>query len=742
MNQEDIKIKNVAERIPTMLINKFAKLGLENLQEISNIDLYKFSKMKGIGRSAVLELTNFKKEIEENLEDFYNIQIEKQKIHIFPIDYESINSNSFIELINESVIDYVNRLDEVEKSVVFNIYGINDLEKYSLEELGNYHSKSRERIRQIKNKILKDLQDFFNGSNADKLKCRCHEQIISQYNKFHKLINERRILSRELIDDILDEQFFYDRDYSNTVDLLIDIYGLTVCGKTETSFTSTTIILVPELDKGQIIKLARFILSFLKKEVTVVNQMQLIINCRRKNKNLSNWDISQLITTLQEVETIQSSEDNLYQIRFESLSNATDRAYRILLEKSDTMYIDDIVIEINKKLLHSTTSKIYNRDSLTLATDKRFIAQGKTGFWNLKIWNKNSYKIETLVKNALYNLDKPSTSEEIFVYIQAHRPEVKENSIRAIIGMHCLNVENEKWILPEWKKRYSDISLVKRKRRESTLEPKYRIEQRKRIMIFLEHKDNKSAFSSDIIKAIEKVDKKYSRPSFYKMFNQEKYFSKTEKGNKIIISLKQTDKNSISSLEEHNWKNVKQKLSRDVKSYFQENHNPDYQFSIEAVIDLFYKLLNYQINESELSGLKDRVLGNLNKFYTDSLDRVDKLNSLKQFLTCLEPMLKKILYIVNHEDYVYICAGKKGLGEVIGKLSKLDEYENRFKNERTARKYKFGKEIQSVYSHRNYDSHAANDWTELQIATVITNCFVVYLYTCAEYFEEINLVVN
>jgi len=142
--------------------------------------------------------------------------------------------------------------------------------------------------------------------------------------------------------------------------------------------------------------------------------------------------------------------------------------------------------------------------------------------------------------------------------------------------------------------------------------------------------------------------------------------------------------------------------------------------------------------EREFKALSERILGNMRKYYFDSINNIDKLNFLKQFLTTTDPLLKKILMFVNPVDYSWIKTHKKGLGDIIEKLNKIDPSRERYKDERTARAFKFGKQIQSVYYYRNNDTHEANDWTNSELTHAISCCFVFYIFACAEYYTEIK----
>lgn len=735
----EIEIQYISEAIPSILQKKFNSKRILNLQQVLDIDITEFKKIKGIGKSVVNKLIAFQELILNNSDILYEIHDRNSKQYILPIDFDSLNQFSLIELINESVIDYLNLYNnKIQTGILNHYYGFSNSKVFTLEEISNYFSKTRERIRQIKELLLIDIDTFLSGNLNIKLRCSCKKEICESYKELKFKVLKQGILSKELFTEILSNEYGYNNKYPESIDLLIDLLNLTICGKAETSFTNAEIIIPPKIDKKNFLKTAEIVLRTLKAELSPLNEMQLIINCKKKNKKILNLNILKAVQILPEIELIQSGETYLYQVKFEFLSNASDRAYRILLENGDTMYIDDIVSEINRRLVHSNVPKIYDRYSLHLASDNRFMSQGKTGNWNIKIWGKNSVQIDLLIKRALYKLNKPSTYEDIFSEVVKERKNLKEKSVRAIVGRDCLKVENDKWILPEWKQKYNHLAFLKRKKRAVTSEPEHRIEQRLRITEYLKNKQDYSSLGSEIINALKSYDKSYTRISFYIIFEQEEHFNKYKKGNRIYVSLRQTAKNEKLAIDQYNWQTLKMKIERDIMDFFADPTSPSYSFNLIKAIEVFYKLINHNTGVLEFNGLNQRILGNLNKYYLNASDRTDKLNFLKQFLTCLDPLLKKILYLISSSDYKSVISNKKGLGVIFEKLDKLDPTEERYKDSRTARKFRFGKHIQTVYHYRNSDTHSANDWTELQIANVITSCLVVYIFACSEYYEEIE----
>jgi hypothetical protein len=744
MNASEILIENIKEEIPTILMAKFETVGITNLAEVLSIDLVEFRHRRGVGAIVVDRLSELQEQVKDNLEKFSDVQIQNTKIHFLPVNEVIISTSNFLEVASEVVTDYLNLLPKRQhRGIINHFYGLNNSDKFTIDDLSHYYPLTSERIRQLRLMLLEEIRKIFKGEFNTELRCEIRQSAEANFTEIHKQLSTKRVLSYDDLIDTFRDAYSCENAAENEeiVDLLIDVLGFSRCGKVESVFSKADLIVVDEGAKKHFIKAADKTLRYLKKKIIPVNEMQAVIEIKRSNRSLQNIHITDSLNVLPEIEILDSEDQTFYQAKFEHLASAADRAYRVLLEKGDPMYIDDIVSEINYRLAHTGTSKIYDRHSLAIVADKRFVSMAKTGYWTLKEWNKNIDKLEDLVKSALYKLNKPSSYEEIYQVISADRSNIRENSVRAITGRDCLKVSGNKWILPEWRQKYSDLAFVKRKKRINTAEPGHRTEQRAQVIRYLKKKKNGKELASKIIKDLQVLDQRFSKVSFYKLFEQEEYFIK-DGSSKMTITLRVQDSTVNISVDQYNWKDVSKKLERDVSGAFSDSTSPSYSHSLSDSVQLFYQLITKETTENEFHGLPERILGNMKKYYFDSNDNIDNSNFLKQFLTSTDPILKKILWFINRAEYDWIKTHKKGLGDIIDKLSKLDSTRERFKDKRTARAFKFGKQVQSVYFYRNNDTHGANDWTIAELTNTISNCFAFYIFSCAEYYSELNEVLK
>jgi len=563
MDPSEIFVENIKEKIPSILISKFETFDIKTLEEVLSINIVEFGQKRGVGKTVIEKLREFQQQAELNLQAFTKLQSQNTKTHLLPVNESIVINSNFLQVISEAVNDYLNILTHNEhRGIIKHIYGLDNSDKFGLDDLSRYYQLSRERIRQIRNEVLEELKEIFVGVHNSKRRCQIRQEVADKFVDIQKHLASKRVLSFDNVVQTFRDTYSCENasNYEGIIDVLIYLMGFTRCGKVESTFTKVDLIVVDRDYKLDFIKAADKTIRILKKKIVPLNEMQIIIEIKRSNPLIHNAQITDALSVLPEIEIVHSTKNQvLYQLKFEHLSSAADKAYRVLLEIGrDEMYIDDIVSEINSRLSHIGNYRIYDRHSLAIAPDKRFVSLGKTGYWTLKEWDKNTDKLENLVKTALLKLNKPSTYEEICEVISITRSNVKWKAIRTTTGRHCLKVVGDNWILPEWKQKYAHMAFVERKRRVVTSKPEYRTEQREQVIKYLDKKDGKKELSSQIIKDIAPLDKRYTRQSFYKLFEQDDYFIK-DNTNRLEIKLRCKESVLNVTDSQYSWNDVRKK---------------------------------------------------------------------------------------------------------------------------------------------------------------------------------------
>ncbi|MBZ9779855.1 hypothetical protein LB452_13080 [Psychroflexus sp. CAK8W] len=253
MNQSEIEIKYILELIPSKLFKKLKILNISTAKEVMDIDLKEFSQIRGIGPTVIEQLQDFQETIHEDINSLIDLQLSKTREYILPIDFEDIESESFIEVFKETINDYLNLLDDDKlHKIISYSYGLNDLDKYTTDELAIYFENSSERIRQLKNEILNRLDKFLSGQKDENLRCKCENEISKHYLEIKSKIIDQKVLSKVSIYELVSPKTTITENFSSLIDLLIDVLGIHRCGKVETIFTTAEILILDKFIKGYI----------------------------------------------------------------------------------------------------------------------------------------------------------------------------------------------------------------------------------------------------------------------------------------------------------------------------------------------------------------------------------------------------------------------------------------------------------------------------------------------------------
>ena len=538
----DYSIDNLKSFLEKKLFLKLNKIGVKTIGDFEKLTLSEFSSHKGIGTNAIKLFLDFKTYFKNNKISLYDKIKEENELKIFPISKFKSEELNFLEELSKTVINFCDNTLKVKYSKIFlDYYGLGT-DKSSNADIALINNISNERVRQIRIKILKQFIQFVNQGIDLKNKIKLREDITNNLNKIKLEFNGIECFVFKEFKKYISTEFKINSidNFSNELEFLIDFLNYSFLGKIESQNTKAVIVTTNLKSKKIYSKIIEHTLLILKKECIKISENDLIINLKKKIGRFENKNIIRFIKTLPEIDCIKVNGNYLYEIKFHLLSRASDKAYRILYENKKEMYIDDIVSKINSLQIEHK-SKLYDRHSLTLHSDKRFKSFGKTGKWILSSSNTPTETIETLIKKALIRLDKPSTLEEIISKVNEERKNVNIKSIEILLSKICHKTVDKLYILKEWKNRYKDLKLLeKRKKYIRKNQPIHRLNQIKDVTVYLENKNQNKDYSSSIIKSLSSKDSKYTTQSFYKIFENKKYFEKIFEGKSLIIKLKKS----------------------------------------------------------------------------------------------------------------------------------------------------------------------------------------------------------
>ena len=323
---------------------------------------------------------------------------------------------------------------------------------YSLTDIGVFYELSRERVRQIESKAIREINLLL--TNKIK-KVQVDEQIVKTYSELYSRLNDNYVLiNQEQLEGILVEIFgeCLADSYRN---LLMEICGyvklpskfLKFRGTIKTSWCSK------KYYKEKYFQTLFQSIDVLFDKPEGMPIFDLIVLVKKSiNKKIDN-DL--LMIALSCVNEIEQNNDRVH-IRFNSLRNIADKAFRVLEHTQAPMHYSKLMSEINmlsaKEPDYKPLMNIHFTNQLVL--DDRFVPIGKSGEWGLKVWNNLSViTILEAIKLFFHKTGKPQKYNEIKSEVLKYRPDASENSIKAYLGnsRDFVRVGRGTFALASWK---------------------------------------------------------------------------------------------------------------------------------------------------------------------------------------------------------------------------------------------------------------------------------------------------
>lgn len=531
-------IDSIKDFIENKLYLKLKRIEVISISDLFDIDNETFLKQKGVGENTLKSLIQLQDYIKNNEQRVLDYLTKKTSIINLP---KNTNEKNFLENISIIVSTYCSFLKKPEyQKIIEKSYGISENRKSEYGDLAALFNYSSERVRQLKLKYIDEIQTFFGKGVDESKKIRIDDNILKRFNELKEEFGNKGCFVFDDFKKYIKDAFNLKKidHYDNQIYLLLDILNFSLYGKLETNFTNANLVSTNNKNKKTFIKIGVLAIEFLKQKCIKVTDEKILVYIKKNIGNFENQLIINFLKSLPEIESFKHDDENLFQIQFQLLSKASDKAFRVLNERGEEMHISEIVDEINK-IQAINKEKIFNRDSLALSRDKRFKPFGKTGYWTKSNDDKSTDKIENLILRALYRLDKPSSLIEILNEVKKERKNVNKNSIHILLSRICFKTNGNNYILKKWKLRYPKIDLKKKRKSINKIKSRsYRIKQIEDIIEFLKKKENGQAKASLIIKKLRIKSDKYTRQSFYKIFENENYFKKLKFEKNLIIRLK------------------------------------------------------------------------------------------------------------------------------------------------------------------------------------------------------------
>lgn len=190
-----------------------------------------------------------------------------------------------------------------------------------------------------------------------------------------------------------------------------------------------------------------------------------------------------------------------------------------------------------------------------------------------------------------------------------------------------------------------------------------------------------------------------------------------------------------------NWTIIKNEIFKETRTVVNGRFIRDHSEIIETLKDfLLFPLNNPQLH---LDGLETRVLNAMDKILVEGLPKKDNHAYFLE-IAKIEPLLRKLLYIVDQPLFNTLSQAKKGLHAFINALNLNPANVNLGASDPSlyTNDANFIDQIIIVYNLRNIESHQCAEWTNAEMHSKIQSILAVQLFIINKFFIEIHQIID
>jgi len=371
--------------------------------------------------------------------------------------------------ITESFIDATCKSQpERDLDIIKKRFGLNRESVYSLEEIGVYYDITRERVRQVEFKIISKLSELMYGSSESK-KFKIQESFVYEYKQVKdNLLDLDYILTKEEIRNFFQDRYGIDKESElfSSLNFLMELLGYCSISPKNNGYRGSTRLawcLKEQFNKAHTGKVFVYFNTLLDKPEKF-KFFDIVISLNKtKGHRLDKDFIRMLLKLCVEIEKLENEEDT-YQVKFECLPSAAERAFRVLQEKGEPLHFSEIAKIINLAELSLGKGKRITVTNLKnqLIADSRFKPIGRSGIWSLSDWNNVTTKtITQIMEDSFHEGGKPLSVNEVYQYVIARRPDASFRSVSVYLSNADVfaRVDKNQYALVVWGLKPLDKSI-------------------------------------------------------------------------------------------------------------------------------------------------------------------------------------------------------------------------------------------------------------------------------------------
>jgi Sigma-70, region 4 len=347
-------------------------------------------------------------------------------------------------------------------------FGLNHESVYSLEEIGIYYGITRERVRQVEFKIISKLSELMYGCSESK-KFKIQETLVHEYKQVKdRLLDLDYILTEEEIKNFFQDRYGIDKksESFSSLKFLMELLGYCSISPKNNGYRGETRLawcLKEKSNKAHNDKVFVYLNTLLDKPEKF-KFFDIVVSLNKtKGYRLDKEFIRMLLKLCVEIESLENEED-IYQVKFECLPSAAERAFRVLQERGEPLHFSEIAKVINFAELSLGKGKRITVTNLKnqLIADNRFKPIGRSGIWSLSAWNNITTKtITQIMEDSFHEGGKPLSVNDVYQYVITRRPDASLKSVSVYLSNIDIfvRVDKKQYALVVWGLKPLDRSI-------------------------------------------------------------------------------------------------------------------------------------------------------------------------------------------------------------------------------------------------------------------------------------------
>lgn len=525
-----IQLKQIQGLITKSVFKRLSEMNIKTVGELRTTSQEEYTTYVSSSPVGLRYFNEIKELIDRDSVMLVSYSEKQSNIKTIPdVADDTLEFPRILEIIVDQYYQHIK--ENTDRLVVYKRYGIGEKRKYTLEEIGIYCSLSKERVRQILVRNLRNLSMLFSGDYISKYKCECSSVALRLIRDF----KADRMYSQIVSIKDLNDRYQHDFGKNPYFELYLESTGISVF---EDEDQEIYLVNSP-LKVQQFEELVRHIRKTLKHTIVPVSEFDLTVKVKRIKsfKKVSNPFLVEVFGTLTDIERTSDNEDlPFYQISLPKLNSLQDQAYRVLHENKKSLHFREIHREISHRIAKTDPTRRITLNALQsqLVSSEKIVPAGRSGYWSLKSSGLTNQTVLELIVQSLHTFNCPCTAEEIVANIKKDRPFVRDQTVRALLGSsksNFLRLKGGRYILKDWATQYRDSFETPSRRNRSTA-----LEIYETVVSCFSQNDYSDLRSSDILKFLDK-ELGIRNSTGYKILKEADYLEKKQTSRQVVYSL-------------------------------------------------------------------------------------------------------------------------------------------------------------------------------------------------------------